>query len=194
MQVIDNIIPISHQEEIKNTLLGCSFPWYFSDDITFGKSLLEKEQLGTPHPANAHLFRQHCKTHSAYFDLIAPIATIGAEIAGYKFNDIYQARSFLQYPLNNKFVSNKTDRLHIDLPFNHLVVLYYVIDSDGDTLIVDKTRVGNKEEYHHTIEDNKITQRITPVQGRAVIFDGKYYHTAEQPQTNMRCIINFDIT
>jgi hypothetical protein len=193
MQVIDNLIPIKYQEEIKNTLLGYTFPWYFSDDITFGKSLLEKEQLGTPHPANAHLFRQDCKTHSGYFDLIAPIAAAGAEIAGYKFNDIYQARSFLQYPLNNNFVSTKTDRLHIDLPFDHLVVLYYVMDSDGDTLIVNKTRTSNTAEYHTKVEDHEIIQRVTPMQGRAVIFDGKYYHTSEQPQSNMRCIINFDI-
>jgi hypothetical protein len=73
------------------------------------------------------------------------------------------------------------------------VVLYYVIDSDGDTLIVDKIREGNIEEYHHSAEDYKILQRVKPKQGRAVIFDGKYYHTAEQPSTNMRCIINFDI-
>jgi hypothetical protein len=73
------------------------------------------------------------------------------------------------------------------------VVLYYVVDSDGDTLIVDKIREGNIEEYHHNVEDYKILQRVKPKQGRAVIFDGKYYHTAEQPSKNMRCIINFDI-
>jgi len=58
---------------------------------------------------------------------------------------------------------------------------------------VDKTREGNIEEYHHNIEDYNIIQRVKPKRGRAVIFDGKYYHTAEQPTQNMRCIINFNI-
>jgi hypothetical protein len=35
--------------------------------------------------------------------------------------------------------------------------------------------------------------RVTPKQGRAVIFDGKYYHTARQPKDKLRCIINFNI-
>ena len=38
-----------------------------------------------------------------------------------------------------------------------------------------------------------VVMRVTPKQGRAVIFDGKYYHTAEQPKDNLRCIINFNV-
>jgi hypothetical protein len=122
-----------------------------------------------------------------------PLAHIGASEVNFKFNEVVQCRSFLQYPLNNAFLKKQVDRLHIDLPYDHLVVLYYVVDSDGDTLIVDKTREGNIEEYHHNVEDYNIIQRVKPKRGRAVIFDGKYYHTAEQPTQNMRCIINFNI-
>jgi hypothetical protein len=193
IHIIDNLISTSFQEEIKNTLLGHSFPWYFAEDITFGKSLIEAENLGQPHPAHAHLFCRNKNPTSNYFDLIMPLAHIGSSEVNFKFNEVVQCRSFLQYPLNNTFLKKQVDRLHIDLPYDHLVVLYYVVDSDGDTLIVDKTREGNIEEYHHNIEDYNIIQRVKPKRGRAVIFDGKYYHTAEQPTQHMRCIINFNI-
>ena len=193
IHVIDNFISTSFQEEIKHTLLGHSFPWYFTEDITFGKSLIDSENLGQPHPAHAHLFCRNKKPTSNYFDLILPLAHIGSSEVNFKFNEVVQCRSFLQYPLNRTFLKKSVDRLHIDLPYDHLVVLYYVVDSDGDTLIVDKIREGNVEEYHHNVEDYTVIQRVKPRQGRAVIFDGKYYHTAEQPTQNMRCIINFDI-
>ena len=193
IHIIDNLISTTFQEEIKNTLLGHSFPWYFAEDITFGKSLIESENLGQPHPAHAHLFCRNKNPTSNYFDLVMPLAHIGSSEVNFKFNEVVQCRSFLQYPLNNTFLKKQVDRLHIDLPYDHLVVLYYVVDSDGDTLIVDKTREGNIEEYHHNVEDYNIIQRVKPKRGRAVIFDGKYYHTAEQPTQNMRCIINFNI-
>ena len=39
----------------------------------------------------------------------------------------------------------------------------------------------------------KIKKAIKPKQGRVVVFNGKYWHTAEQPKKNKRCIINYDI-
>ena len=49
--------------------------------------------------------------------------------------------------------------------------------------------------YNERKESDKYTekQRVTPKQGTAVMFDGRYLHTAYQPKKNMRCIINFNI-
>ena len=62
----------------------------------------------------------------------------------------------------------------------HIVVLYYVVTSDGDTII-----------YNERKESDKYTekQRVTPKQGRVVIFDGGLYHTAQQcsDRTKMYC-------
>lgn len=193
IKIVDNLISKDFQEEIKRVMLGHSFPWYFAEDITFGKNLIESEKLGQTHPAHAHLFCRNKTPTSNFFDLVRPLANFGAAEVNITLNDVVQCRSFLQFPLSDNFLKKKLDRLHIDLPYDHLVVLYYVLDSDGDTLIVDKTRKENKEEYHYEVEDFNILKRVTPKQGRAVIFDGKYYHTAMQPCKNMRCIINFNI-
>ena len=42
-------------------------------------------------------------------------------------------------------------------------------------------------------DDLKIKQKITPKMGRVVVFNGKYWHTAEQPEHSNRCIINYNI-
>jgi len=72
-----------------------------------------------------------------------------------------------------------------------LVFLYYVCDSDGDTIIYNyRSKDENDIPY---FEDIKELKRVTPKQGRVVVFDGLHWHTAEQPKNNVRCIININI-
>lgn len=184
MKIIDDFIPKTYQEQIKKTLLGPGFPWYFTPDVTFGN--LAKTQT----PALAHLYRDRKETVSSFYNSIAPLAYLGCDAVDFQYTDVVQCRSFMQFPLKT---TNNVDNLHIDLTYDHLVVLYYVTDSDGDTIIVDKQREGTIEEFDAQVQDYNIIHRVTPKQGRAVIFNGKYYHTAEQPSNNIRCIINFDI-
>jgi len=67
----------------------------------------------------------------------------------------------------------------VDLPFDHLVVLYYVNDSDGDTVFFNK--------------QNEIVKSVSPKKGRVVAFDGSIYHGGGIPKKGPRCAINFDI-
>jgi hypothetical protein len=190
MIIIDDFLLPDHQEKIKNTLYGREFPWYFIQDVSMN---------GNPQNrwAASHWFVSNNETLSHYRSLIEPIAALGAMRAGYQLNSIYNARTFLQYPLNPTVLgTNEIDKFHVDMPDKkHLVVLYYVNDSDGDTVIIDKqhlTSAGNSDD-NVRLEDYNIVKRITPKQGRAVLFDGWQYHTAEQPQNHMRCVINLNI-
>ena len=64
-------------------------------------------------------------------------------------------------------------------------------DSDGETVIYNyKSKDEDDIPY---FEDVKELKRVTPKQGRIVVFDGRYWHTAEQPTKNIRCIININI-
>tara|TARA_A100001201_G_C3953169_1_gene160317 strand:+ start:142 stop:513 length:372 start_codon:yes stop_codon:yes gene_type:complete len=112
----------------------------------------------------------------------------------YDYKYIIQGRSFLQLPL--KGLSDELDINHVDRTENHLVILYYVKDSDGDTIIYEN-RYQNKfmPGYYTKDEEEKTIelQRVSPKQGRVVIFDGAFYHTAEQPQKDVRLIINYNV-
>ena len=185
--IIDDFIPKSQQELIKNTLLGNTFQWHYTEDITYGATAKLKR------PAFFHQFIQNGSPLSPFYNLVASIALLGAEKANFNVVSVERGRTFLQIPLNTKLQTD-IDPLHIDIPLEHLVVLYYVLDSDGDTIIVDKTlKAPLQEEYNCEAKDYKILHKVTPKQGRCIIFDGRYYHTAEQPKDNIRCIINFDL-
>jgi len=184
MLIVDNLISPAYQEELKETLLDTKFPWGFIPDVT-------SAGVDINAPALIHNFRWNSTTHCPYYDIVAPVAQKGAEAAQYKFHNVIQCRSFLQFPLNTTFYNKEIDLLHIDLDYEHLVVLYYVLDADGDTLITSKTFQQEKQPYLNKVED--VVMRVTPKQGRAVIFNGKYYHTAQQPKDNLRCIINFNV-
>jgi len=186
IQVVDNFIPLSLQVEIKTLFLSNMFPWFYVEDITSKDTLPENKA-----PALSSTLRVNSTTQNNFYNYVLPLAHLGASLANYKFNDVTNCRAFLQLPLSKV---KPVDPLHVDSGFDHLVVLYYVLDSDGDTIIVDKKFELDTEPLINLRAENfNILQRVTPKQGRVVIFDGRYYHTAEQPKNTTRCVINFNV-
>ena len=184
-KVIDDFIPLSLQEKIKtNLLVGSRFPWFYNIDMTYNAD----SDMQHRNPGFSYLFK---KTDSMAQSILT-LAQVGSDVAEYTLKGILQARTFLQLPLSAEFLNTNIDPLHIDTTTPHLVVLYYVIDSDGDTLITD-LQYEQVEQLDQRVEDHTVIARVTPRQGRAVLFDGSLYHTAEQPRKNIRCVINMDI-
>ena len=181
MKVFDNIISKKDQKFIKNNLLdNANFPWSYISDVS------KKDNTHQRRPGFKHVFKN--------YNLIEPIlvntrAKLNKVL--YAKDEILEARSFLQLPLDKNFIGKGVDTPHLDRTEPHLVVLYYVNDSDGDTIIYDyKSKDENDIPY---FEDIKELKRIKPKQGRVVVFDGLYWHTAEQPREDIRCIININL-
>jgi hypothetical protein len=183
MYVFDDIINLEEQEFIKNKFLGDNFSWYFIKDISKLHNNIQNR------PAFCHTFIRDEKNNSTDTHLILNIIENSCEKIKFKYKKILQARTFIQLPLNKNLIGKEIDTPHIDNSQSHIVVLYYVVDSDGDTIIYD---YKNKNKVF-SFKDVKILKKIKPKQGRVVIFDGSYYHTAEQPKKNKRCVINCNI-
>ena len=182
MKVFDNIISKKDQKFIKNNLLdNGNFPWSYVSDVS------KKGNTHQRRPGFKHIFKN--------YNLIEPILVntrikLKRNIFEHE-NNILEARSFLQLPLDKNFIGKGVDTPHLDRTEPHLVVLYYVNDSEGDTIIYDyKSKDENDIPY---FEDVKELKRIKPKQGRVVVFDGLYWHTAEQPRDDIRCIININL-
>jgi len=188
--VIDDFIDKDYQEDIKNILLAREewgeflFPWHYVDDVTAG---LDDDNQGRP--GLSHVYVEYNDDGSSdlvsnFHDLFIPMLELACGTLEIPTAKILQGRSFMQFPLNLK--SDEVDTPHIDLDegHRHIVVLYYVKDSDGDTVI-----------YNERTESDTYTvkQKVTPKQGRVVIFDGGQYHTAEQAVNSVRCIVNYNL-
>ena len=193
--VFDDIIDLNFQETIKNVLTGNenykekSFPWYYTEDVTAAGDNDSQHR-----PAFGHDFvdyideaqmnqKQSCVI-SNFHEFVIPMLKSVCKKIGVDNIDVLQGRSFLQLPLNLK--DRSVDIPHRDLEDtdNFFVVLYYVCDSDGDTVIYNET----EESDVYTLK-----QKVSPKQGRVVVFDGTLMHTAEQPLNNTRCVINYNL-
>jgi len=84
---------------------------------------------------------------------------------------------------------------HVDWENDHMTALYYVNDSDGDTLLYDRFRQPSDEPSWKILESEtfNIVDRITPKADRMVIFNGLQYHSSTSPvETDHRIILNFN--
>ena len=186
--VFDDIIDLEYQERIKNILTGertfegYFFPWYFTKDIT--------RQMDRSSQKRSAFFHGYVVSDdddtmgtidSPFHYLFVSLIENACNKIDRKNVDVIKGRSFLQLPIN--FKGEREDTPHVDIVDDHFVMLYYVCDSDGDTIIYNEQEKSNS----YTVQ-----KRITPKQGRVVLFDGSYYHTAEQPLNNIRCVVNYD--
>lgn len=162
MKIIDNFVSKKKQDEIEKLLLSDNFPWYFSPNITSSRHK-------NFNPALLHIFSKPEGVNSVYFDSILPL------IKKAKGHTVLYSKTILQFPNSG---DGSLDEKHIDMEREHKVLLYYVKDSDGDTVFFNKK--------------DKINKRVTPKKGRAVLFDGSIWHSSYKPKRKLRCIINFD--
>ena len=188
--VIDDFIDKDYQQDIRDYLMGDylynneSFPWYYIDDVT---DAFEEGNQGRPGLSHVYVEYRDDKSSeiiSNFHDLFVPLLNKACEILQVPTAKIVQGRSFLQFPLNLDSVDDDTPHIDLDEGERHIVVLYYVVTSDGDTII-----------YNQRTESDVYTvkQKVTPKQGRVVIFDGGLYHTAQQSLNQIRCVVNYNL-
>ena len=168
--VIDDFIDEDYQEDIKDVLLGketwgeVNFPWFHLDDVT---AAFEEGNQGRP--GLSHVIIElnddgSSNLISEFHDLFIPMLELACGILEVPTAKVLQGRSFMQFPLNLESDEDDTPHIDLDEGVKHVVVLYYVVTSDGDTII-----------YNERTESDTYTekQRVTPKQGRVVIFDGR---------------------
>jgi hypothetical protein len=98
--------------------------------------------------------------------------------------------------INSRTIRQQAGTAHVDsvrdliggnTSGNHFVLLYYVNDSDGPTVIYnEKYPVDN-------FDDLSVNQMIYPKAGKAILFDGDRYHSSSAPvETSQRFVININ--
>ena len=171
IEVHDNILSKDIVNKLEDKILNDT-PFFFVPNIALKGVKEYKPGLGNNFLYNGTTLNSDYRHN--YF-----ILQILYQLCSYKninLLNIFQGRIFLHLPSPNP----SPDNIHVDLNFPHLVCLYYVNDSDGDTILFDN--------------NNNEIQRVTPKKGRIVLFDGSIKHCSSSPSKIHRAIVNFDFT
>ncbi len=161
IEVIDDFLTTSYHSEILRFVSSGEMQWFYTPNIT-GE---EYDGLGL-HGFSNHLYDVDRDT--PVNPLVSLIMPCLFQIQDYiKSPRILRAR--LDMTLFNPFCPPHVP--HTDMEGDHYSAVYYVNNSDGDTIIGDT--------------------KVKPIANRVVIFDGTIVHNGHSPcEHNNRIIIN----
>lgn len=183
MQVIDDFLSPSYHYEILRFVEGSEMQWFYTPDIT--KEGNVSKQLGL------HGFSNH------FYDIMR--ATPPSPFQSLMMPFLFQVKDHVKSPrilrarldmtLYNPFCLPDAcaHTPHVDMDGEHHTAVYYVNDSDGDTIIY-KQKYGEKRLWLTPYK------RVSPKAGRCVFFNGLHYHSASLPKkTDNRCVVNINL-
>ena len=165
--IFDDHIDAKTRDQIEMVLFGQHFPWIYHANTNYPDSTTRENDV----PQFNHGFFRDGQSSSN-------LTAIPLEIIksfGLALHDLFRAKANLVTWEKSTF----TQPFHTDDYDPHFVVLYYVNDSDGDTLL--------------KLPDGDIV-RVTPKKGRILTFYGALQHAPESPiNTRFRAVININV-
>jgi hypothetical protein len=199
-KVIDNYLPKSYHKEIKNLLAGSDFPWFYNQDISY------PDDTGTTR-LNEYGFNHHFYTYAEdgsggqrdgfEATFIKPFLLMLKDTVGCDM--ILRCRGdMVTWSSDEEFIHPA----HIDFNFPNTSTIFYVNDTDGDTLLygknsfkdgkIDQDRFGTlSQTIGSETTTLEIKERISPKANRLVMYDGSLLHTGSSPTKHKtRILIN----
>jgi len=168
IEIYDDLIPKFLTDDVENICINSGkIDFNFHPNIT---DLDKSKHL----PGMSHPFYREDGSHSKYFPLLSQILYYFSFKKNITIYEIIAARLFLTFP----FPSTPPLHIHTDRKFPHWVCLYYINDSEGDTIFFD--------------DDNNEIKRVSPKKGRIIFFNGLQLHTGSYPTKTPRFILNFN--
>jgi hypothetical protein len=165
---IPDVVGDNYQHKIEALVSSLNWKWCYLPDVTFCENK-DKEIPGFSHL----LYDIQTNYESSELSFFYPLAL---EIAS-KVNE--KVFNFIRMKVNLLLPGNLgPNNKHVDFDFKHTTAIYYVSDSDGDTVFYN----GDEE-----------ILRCTPQKGKAVVFDGSIVHASSCPiNYNRRMVINLN--
>lgn len=186
IEIHDDVISEDLQNKILKDVQSNYFSWYLNDDTTgygrenfFSSNIKEYLQF-------CHLYyawdneKQICYKNSNT-EIVDKIIEDISNFFKWEKCEIYRVKANLQtqFAENHKSYFNTP---HVDFHTKtNTTMIYYINDSDGDTLFFDNRN------------DLNIVKRVSPKKGRLVVFDTNIYHTGQHPiKSNKRIVLNIN--
>lgn len=168
MIILDEVISNQYQNHIYEIITDQYFPWSFLPEVTTYTPTNNKAQ-----PAFSHIAYLNSKPVSKYYDIFYSLLLSICGKVDCEISELFRIRVGCLLRGDSK----NHNLMHTDFDFQHKTMLYYVNDSDGDTIIDTTERIVT----------------VSPKSGRIVLFDGNYSHASSNPIVNThRFVITFN--
>lgn len=176
--VVKDFVPSSFKIFLQNLINSAGFEWYYN-----GNSTLEGQDNIFQF---IHTIVNETGYKSPHYEKIKPLLYFFELHTGLKIKGIRRMKANL---LTQRDISEDTNKLaiHTDVNMNEkdcVSFIYYVNDSDGDTVI-------------YNADKTKIIERASPVAGNCFWFNSTQFHNATPPKHHstrivINCVLQID--
>lgn len=189
--VIDNALTETEADELEKLLSSDIFPYYLGMDINPKRLEVHEtipELMVTENAVTSIQMSHVC--HSLKYANNSPYDSYARELSGKMLQHIDILNPiFERIKFNCMFPNKNLTKIHHNIPhidcFDGWVLLYFVNDSDGDTLFFKQKY---DKEKHHT---SPVRHRVTPQKGKAVVFQSDIFHCSTNPiMSDKRIVMN----
>ena len=173
IKVFDDIIPLQLQDYLEKIASSEKLHWFHQNNIS---GMSTDSTVGFSHGMYTGVDPSKMNRDILFNFLQIPYLV--SNYLNLNVKEVYSSRLFL-FPTSPD-PRTIHEGIHKDLDFKHSVCLYYVNNSDGDTVFFD---------------DDKKTeiQRVSPKKGRVAFFSGNIFHCTSTPSKGTRIICNTDL-
>lgn len=182
-RLLENWLPNSYVETIKREFENLS-NWQFGHSSSgVGENYDKNNEMIVDSMQFIHPILENNETISGIYNLVFPISLFLEKEIQRPIKNILRIKANC---LIRDGFEEKYNPPHIDSADagNFWSLIYYVNDSDGDTIVFDKS-------YPDSYLELKILERFAPKAGNALLIRSNQYHSSSNPiQSQRRIILN----
>jgi 2OG-Fe(II) oxygenase superfamily len=189
--ILTNFVPTDYQDKLENLLLGTDIAWNYQPETVYageGNNLNSTDYVITNQTKESwQLVHVSAGSNGRIFSPFNKIFLPVLGMAGFgkpivdriKTNTLFKDTNFPKDFYNTPHIDHHDSQTK--------TLLYYVNDSDGDTIIFNE-----RYQEINRPTDLTIKYRCTPRKGTALLFDSNLFHCGSPPLvTDRRVVINF---
>ena len=191
MKIIEDVLPVEQADWLEGMLTSNSIGWNYIGDGSRPNADPESVRL---FPSFAHpVYAKYDDNPFSDRDMMQRFECLNHTVCAKSGLDIkHMDRIRLGMHIPNPSWHGHHGP-HCDQAFPHIVVLFYVTDTDGDTYFFDHEDKIDPLGYGYDGEDEyKIIDRVTPKKNSMVVFDGLTTHASSYPTKGQRITINYN--
>jgi len=184
--IVDNFLSFRYFSKIKEVIESHEFPWYFKKNITW---ISDPNDTLYSYGFDYWLIENYQSSNTNIFNILTGFYCELLDIT--ECSQISKSRIDMVTHSPEKHQHT----IHIDEFFPHIASVFYLTDSDAETILFDQ-QCFSPDQYDNNIDFStlNVVEKVQPKENRLLFFDGTYLHTGCSPaKYKNRIIINTDL-